>query len=351
MPGVEPLIKAINPVLLADRPENIPLWLPSALSPTSRKTLCIDDLAELEYRFRHALALKSLQDIQRYCRLRQLLVEKARSHIANTQKTRTRVLQDKVNTQLRQAVATYRASQTAIADLAPNEEYGSWKAVLKKLEDSHVRAPGVVDPGGSRSRFVDSWIWKTAPQLSASTNDPDLQAVLRAEWCKAQQRAKRHEEEKELVAEEMRRTLVTFEQDALEWEAFATKFPAGASDMDRGAIGGCVAYAHKQASIRRKMIKVFIADWYHLLEKLPPSTVSWLKNYPRPPEPKRIHRLASNVPLCHPGSPAAQSDDEVIADKATKDVDTHDVADGRHTVVNDPEVYALVANDPSLLEI
>ena len=48
MPGTDSL-DAMDPILLADHPENVDLRLPSALPPTSRNTQCIDGLPRLEY--------------------------------------------------------------------------------------------------------------------------------------------------------------------------------------------------------------------------------------------------------------------------------------------------------------
>ena len=91
----------------------------------------------------------------------------------------------------------------AIANLAPDEEFGPWKASLLELRNEDVQGPGCDKNQPSKSCFVQSWIWTTAPQVSASPEDPDLQVALRVEWAKAQERAKRYEEEVELVVEEM----------------------------------------------------------------------------------------------------------------------------------------------------
>ena len=135
-----------------------------------------------------------------------ILTLKMQLHIANMQRTatRTRGLFDKVKVKLNQAVSTYRVSWKAIESLAPNEEFGPWKETLLQLRDSNIHRPGREDSEPSESRFVQSWIWTTALQHSTSPNDPDLQATLRIEWCKTQERAKRYEEEVQLVVEEMR---------------------------------------------------------------------------------------------------------------------------------------------------
>jgi hypothetical protein len=49
MPGSKPFIDAINPVLIADHPENVELWLPSTLPSTSCNDNCTNGLPKLEY--------------------------------------------------------------------------------------------------------------------------------------------------------------------------------------------------------------------------------------------------------------------------------------------------------------
>ena len=299
IPGSKPLLDNINPVTLADHPEDIKLWLPSALPPGSRNAQCVGNLPQLEFRLRSVQAANALHDVRTCCRLRRALGMKTQLHLVNTQKTRNRTLYDSVNINLSRAVSTYQAAWTAIGALAPNEEFGVWKETLQKLESIDVRGPGQEDHESS-SRFVKSWIWN-APRLPTSTSieDPDLRTALRIEWCKVQERAKRYEEELELVVEEMRRTLATFEWNAQEWETFAISPPLGDSAIDATTIGGVAAYAYKQADVQRKMVKTFADDWYHLLEQQSPK-LSWLEGYPRPPDIKRCC-LVSNVQLYHPG--------------------------------------------------
>jgi len=303
MPGTDSLLNTIDPILLADHPENFELWLPSALPPASRDAQCIKGLPKLEYRLRFAQATDALHNIRLFRRLLRTLTIKSQTHITNTQKTgtRTRSVFDKAKAKLAQAVATYRASRKAITNLASNEEFGPWKGTFQELKDCDIRGPGREESETSESRFVPSWIWTTALQTSTSTEDPDLNDTLRIEWCKAQERAKRYEEEVELVVEEMRRTLVTFELNACEWDRRATSLSLHTS-LASAIATGATAYAYKQASIQRNLIKTFISDWYEILEKQPLAS-SWLHKYPRPPENQR-HRLICNVQRYHSSSPA-----------------------------------------------
>ena len=230
------------------------------------------------------------------------------SHIVNTQRTatRTQTLFDKVKIKLGQAVLTYHMARKAITNLAPDEEFGPWKASLLELQNEDIQGPGCNENQPLKSRFVQSWIWITAPQVSMSPKDPDLQAALRIEWVKAQERAKRYEEEVELVVEEMRQTLVFLDWKVKEWTSFVISPPLGDSAIDMMAVNGITAYAKKQADIQQRKAKLFLKDWYHLLAWLP-FKVKWLKNYPHPPEIKH-RRLISNVWLYHISSYDPQTD-------------------------------------------
>jgi len=220
MPGTSSLLNATDSILLAVHPEDVELWLPSALPSASRDTQCIAGLPKLEYRLRFAQAMTALHDIRLSRRLLRILTAKSQIHITNTQRpgTRTRGVFDKAKANLSCAVSAHCASRKAIVDLAPNEEFGLWKDTLRELKDGDICGPGKEEPRTSASRSApQSWIWTTGLRAS-SPGDSDLDVVLRVEWCKAQEFAKRYEEEVQLVIEEMRRTLVTLELNACEWE-------------------------------------------------------------------------------------------------------------------------------------
>ena len=306
MTGIGNLLDDIDPILLADHPEKVKLWLPSDLPPSSRDEQCIPGLACIEYRLRYAAATNALQDIRRFRRFYQAIITKTRSHISNTQNTRNNSQVEKVQRRIVQATATYQASWSAINRLAPNEEFGPWKKQLLELHPNDVRGPAREGSETSQSRHLPSWIWQTSLQTSVSTDEADLCAALRVEWCQAQERAARYEEEVGLVVEEMRRTLAFFEWLACDWEKRATFRPKGA---DCTTDLGFSAYAHKQAAMYRKLVAVFVRDWYDCLNQRSLGW-SWLKEYSIPSLTKR-HRLVSNVQLYHctpvPSSEGAHS--------------------------------------------
>ena len=297
MSGINHLLDEIDPILLADHPENVALWLPSHLPSSSRISWCAPGLPYIEYRLRYAIATNAIQDMRRFLRFSQAINIKTRSHISNTQRTRTRGQKDRVWERVTQAAATYRASWSALHKLAPNEEFGPWKKLLQELHKDDIRGPAREDYETSQSCYIPSWIWQTVLQTS-EFGDEDFHAALRVEWCKAQERAARYEEEIELVVEEMRRTLVFFEWLTHEWEQRATHSPGATNTL---IANGISAYAHKQAAVYRTLVKVFVDDWHGCLTSKSLGS-SWLEKYSTPPTVKR-HRLVSNVQLYHSSPP------------------------------------------------
>jgi hypothetical protein len=328
MSGVDRLLDGIDIVLITDHPENVQLWLPSDLPQSSRDELCTPGLASMEYHHRYAAAIGALQDIRRFLQFSQAIITKTQSHISNTQKTRNNTQTKKVRQKIALAAATYRVCRSAISKLAPNEEFGLWKDHLQELAQDDLRGPVRGDSETSESRHQASWIWTTPALSSRSTDDDseDLHAALRVEWCKAQERASRWEEEVELVVEEMRRTLVYFKWLAHEWEKKATLRVDTSSPTDDVTMAGISAYAHKQAALYRKLVDIFINNWYECL-KAKSLGSPWLEAYPEPPPAKR-GRLVSNVKHYHDTSKSpinaagdSESEDGVEPDEKEEGVE------------------------------
>ena len=210
---------------------------------------------------------------------------------------RTHSVFDKTRIKLAQAVSTYRAAREAITKLALDEQLGPWKKLLLELNDGDVQGPGPKDSDTSTSHFTQSWVWTTALQTSTSAEDNDINQSLRVEWCKGQEQAKRYEEEVELVVEEMCRTLATFELNTSDLDKRAGSLLLSGSAVEAAVVNGAAAYAFKQASIQRRLVKVFMNNWYTILEGQPLSA-HWLSKYTRLLE-KRRNRLVCNVQRYH----------------------------------------------------
>ena len=322
MSGITHLLNKIDSVLVVNHPENVMLWLPSDLSSPSRNEWCIPGLPSIEYCLRYATATSALQDICRFRRFLQAVSTKTRSHISNTQKTRTNSQSDKIQQRINQAATTYRAAWSAISTLAPNEEFGPWKKQLLELCREDLCDPAREASETSQSHHVPSWIWQTPLQTSVSADEEDFYAVLRVEWCKAQECAARYEEEVGLVVEEMRRTLTFFEWLVRGWENRAALVLTG---VDNILAHGISAYSCKQAEVYRRLVKIFITDWHECLSQRSLG-MSWLKKHPAPPPAKRS-RLVSNVQLYHsPSSPAPSDNGELEWDPCVGNGDPNEPA-------------------------
>jgi hypothetical protein len=78
--------------------------------------------------------------------------------------------------------------------------------------------------------------------------------AVRVEFCKAYARERRWNEEKQLLLEEQRRTLVMFRWESRKWE--------GAVMVGTGPdVEGRNAYAYRQAWIRQEMATTFETTW------------------------------------------------------------------------------------------
>lgn len=77
------------------------------------------------------------------------------------------------------------------------------------------------------------------------------------EWCKARARAHRWEEEVLLLREEMRRVLAFFEWQAGWWDKQGARRQFVSHEFTEGAL----AYAHRQATLRRRMSTHFRSLW------------------------------------------------------------------------------------------
>lgn len=86
-----------------------------------------------------------------------------------------------------------------------------------------------------------------------------LRAALRVEWLKARARAKRFQEEVQLLEEEKRRVLVSLEQNAHVWDQ---REGYVLSNLEASAVTqGAAAYAAEQAALQRALKAKFQNMW------------------------------------------------------------------------------------------
>ena len=107
----------------------------------------------------------------------------------------------------------------------------------------------------------------------------------------------------------MKWTLLFFKWTVNHWEQLRDN-RVGESTMDKEIVAGARAYAARQAALYRKLINIFIQDWYECLETKSLRS-GWLSEYPRP-EACRRRRLQSNVATYHLFTPHVDDMDSAL---------------------------------------
>jgi len=321
MPRASELLDEHDPTTISEAPEAVKICLPSHLPPSARDELCVEGLPLLEFRSRRAQAYDALDLIRRLRGVYQTLIMKNRVHVSTSQGTMTksRSLFTNFTLKIDQAAARYRDTRAALLRLDPDEKISHWRGDIQELRREDIRGPSRESDENSESRQQPSWIWQTS-SLSENTgiNDPQLQGIMRVEWCKATARAERFREEVELVTEEMRRTLLFFKWTAGNWEQLGTA--RDSEEMDEGARAGIKAYAARKAVSYRRLIEIFVQDWYECL-KLKSLGSSWLSDYPCPNTSRR-RWLQSNVKAYHPSVSAHIDEaDEALATDPSSEIE------------------------------
>ncbi|KAJ7779971.1 hypothetical protein B0H16DRAFT_1299968 [Mycena metata] len=272
-------------------PEDTPLFMPSALEDEERAAGCVAGLIDIEARARDAQCRTSLVRLRNQLHVKRRLLTYKQIHSRHQgPNTRSRTIVTRNESKIRLHSEKYQVAWAAILRLKKGDPSRvGWKKLRKRdirlLEDAEelskrqakrerqearrvqrerqLVAAGEIRPrtpsddddddegeraprGGESVREI-SWIWSVA---GTEGTDADLENALRIEWCKAYARSRRWQEEVQLLEEEERRLLVTFEHNAFVWEQRGLAIPAGA---DVAFAQGAKAYAAKNARMFREM--------------------------------------------------------------------------------------------------
>ncbi|KAJ7754133.1 hypothetical protein B0H14DRAFT_2405084 [Mycena olivaceomarginata] len=290
---------------LADRPvvageeggmlaENVPLFLPSALSAELRASGCNKGVDRIEQRFRDAQCRSALDGIHNYFHIKSRFRTYKGGQVRHQgATTRARGLMDRNDEKMRIAGEKYIAAWEAKRALV-GEANVDWHRLdpkkdlrcMDEEEDRGKRGKGEVaneenvrdgvqegqrrkDPTGEGRRTM-SWIWMGVDTSSAGTHVAlapffsskylILNAGLRVEWCKAWARTRRWTEEVQLLKEEMRRTPLALRHKAQWW--LERRAPTGF--VGRHA-EGAAAYATSQAALYNDLADSFKKLWAPLM--------------------------------------------------------------------------------------
>ena len=343
MPGVSATLDDIDPESVTDAPERVQLCLPSSIPAANHDSWCTSDLALMEFRLRYAQAVDSINEIRRLHRLYRGLMLQALKHPSPTQRTmtRSRGVFKGLNARIARVAVHYRDARTTLYRLHPT---GGWKRYIQELKRVDTQGPFEEDTMSRGVNFVPSWFWTirappTPPDLPTSSSgsqvlgaiaadsvlspdnhpddvgDEEIEEYVRVDWAKAQEHAKRFEEEIDLTVEDMRRTLAFFAWKAGEWERLAELRANAPEKPDDETVQGLQAYAYRKSSMYRGLIKSFASTWYACLN---PKGLggSWLPDYADVIAPlKRWNKIPSIIPASSIAETDPESDSGDVLDQ------------------------------------
>ncbi|KAF8141070.1 hypothetical protein K438DRAFT_1636267 [Mycena galopus ATCC 62051] len=276
--------------------ERVPLLLPSGLSPhEATLPLSMVGLAAAEARLRDGQCSGSIDQIRHNLTVKKRLqtyrsINSRHQH----QNTRSRAIVDAQQEKINLAAATYRKARAACIALSHVAGVTAWRALekadLRLMEDeeeakrrrqramkgkrkeaAQQNESGEVRgvPGmGEKNRLI-SWIWHSAGGEGGLLGE-EIHGGLKVEWCKAYARVKRWREEVMLLQEEMVRCLLSLEWQASFWDAHAmpSHYEGGKNTYDAAHCEGAMAFAARQASLRRKLATRFRRLWCTLTDRV-----------------------------------------------------------------------------------
>ncbi|KAJ3769646.1 hypothetical protein FB446DRAFT_811256 [Lentinula raphanica] len=236
---------------------DIPLLLPSAVFDAGET--CDARLIDIEWRLRFAAAHDEIEKIRKNLLSRtSVLNYKRRYGHGQRQGTRSASILDALDSKINASASRYQVHYDMLSRYSRTlGKVVGWQDSLKPLKKEDLHQPnGDLDGGVPNTKYV-SWIWLTTHE--DVSNHQNVADCLGVTFCKARARALEWQEECIFLQEEMRRVLVMLEFEAVEWEA--RRYSKVPGDDDNVGFEGRVAYASRQASIRRDLAKVCKRKW------------------------------------------------------------------------------------------
>lgn len=280
------------PALLATRAgerdgdiETEHLYLPSSVAVVLRPR-CIDEANKIEETLRESGCLTALEELRSTQRAVHTVAVFRKGNVRGTKSSgRSFDIIKRLSMKGKTAVAKYRANYAALLNLRGS---GTWQDVLQVLDDEHVRglASEVFssDPvrdydensnstgskrkraGGKHMRVADvqlgsasfmwSWIWTMAGALDNASSD-EMDGLIRVEYLKSRARVARSYENIMLIRDERERVAMSLEFEAKQWDKRVDGWAEASVELAEGV----KAFAMRQASDRRKLVRHFREMW------------------------------------------------------------------------------------------
>ncbi|KAI0078284.1 hypothetical protein K474DRAFT_1706673 [Panus rudis PR-1116 ss-1] len=221
---------------VSDLAENLPLFMPSSLSPEQRAT-CEQGLVETEARLREGQLRDALDKLRIQLHVKSGLIgDRIRNVRHQAQATRAQHRMSANERKIITYAEKYRVAHRAKLALSGHGDWEKEWQVLEKrdvctlqqdpfdIETTQLAGMELDESGRggvSEGRKQISWIWMSADQEGNGQKAAHITGASEAlcvAFLKARARARRWTEEVLLVQEEQRRVVVSLEKTALAWE-------------------------------------------------------------------------------------------------------------------------------------
>ncbi|KAG1902395.1 uncharacterized protein F5891DRAFT_1127683 [Suillus fuscotomentosus] len=243
-------------------PEDVELWLPSALNAQSRSSMCRYDIEIIESELRKGQCRDALDKMRNLLRTKTHFVKRRnldiRGQRANTRACALIDCIDDKYTKSRKALLTLIGEGDWVTELQlllPRHIVGPHDPLEEEPSSRTIRREQDMQNGLGEGFHVTLWIWTTRGVLG-DNSDALLNDAVRVEWAKARARSLRWSEEVLLLKEEMRQV-----RQYLDWRAQWWEARAELDHHDKGIVEGARAYAYRQSAIQRALLSRFTALW------------------------------------------------------------------------------------------
>jgi hypothetical protein len=176
IPGVSVLLARAAqdspPGVLAELPQHMVLWLPSAVQGT---VPCDVKLMVIEWRLRMAQSQDALHDLRNHLRVQTHMWKKKRRDVRGVAgNTRAQNALARQGEKVDGSARKYRVARKALKDLAEPLGMVAWEVDVPVLKPTDVRGLTEAVDGVSEGNRVLSWIWTDLGAAVQAGDDPGL---------------------------------------------------------------------------------------------------------------------------------------------------------------------------------
>ncbi|KAG2054274.1 hypothetical protein BDR06DRAFT_982471 [Suillus hirtellus] len=243
-------------------PEDVELWLPSALNAQARSSMCRYNIEIIKSELCKGQCRDALDKMRNLLCTKTYFVKQWNLDICGQwANTRAHALINHIDNKymkLQKVLLTLIGEGDWVTELLlllPRHIVGPHDPLEEEPSSCTIRREQDMQNGLGEGFCVTSWIWTTRGVLG-DNSDALLNDAVGVKWAKVSACSLRWSEEVLLLKEEMRRVHQYLDWQAQWWEACAEL-----DHHDKGIVEGACAYAYRQSTIQHALLSCFTALW------------------------------------------------------------------------------------------